>query len=211
MPLGFSGLRRVRPSVAQACKMTIYLTLSALVLSCRTLETFRMFRITTLGTSLSSLMCLAWIKSLLVRWHIMVVFTQVHLLTLWSGIVGMLFPLALAWWEVCYLMSQQVHLSCLGVTCNFVNVPSGRLWGLHFLGKLPHLACWKLLQISIEIIYGFENKLHLLGKTRKYLNARYFLFLVGTWQETLELEQHCTTHQLTDCLVWSLSAGQIWL
>ena len=56
---------------------------------------------------------------------------------------------------------------------------------IHFLAKLPHLACWKLLQINIRINYGFGDKLLILRrKTRIYLYARYLQFLVGTWQET---------------------------
>ena len=64
----------------------------------------------------------------------------------------------------------------------------------HFLGKLPHLTCRKLLKINIGFIYGFEDKLLIFRKSRIYFCARYLQFLVGTWQETLELELHCTTH-----------------
>ena len=156
---GFSGLGRLWSSVAQACKMTIFLILSALVLSWRTHETFNVFRITTPGTSISSLMCLICIKSFLVGWSFILVFTWVPLLTIWSGLVVMLLPLALAWWEVCSLMPQQVYLSHLGVTCNFFDVSNSWLWRLHLLDKLPHLACRKLLQINIGIIYGFGDKL----------------------------------------------------
>ena len=45
------------------------------------------------------------------------------------------------------------------ISLQLCDVPSSRLWRLCFLGKLPQLACWKLLQIYIIIIDGFDNKL----------------------------------------------------
>ena len=109
--------------------------------------TFYVLWNTTFGTSISSLMCLACIKSFLIGWLLIIVFDWVPLLTdlTWSELVRLLFPLAFVWWEVCSLMPQKINLSSFGVTCNFFYVPSGRLWGFHFFGKLPHLACWEFV------------------------------------------------------------------
>ena len=145
MQLECSGLWRLWPSVLQACNITISLTISALVLSCRTLKTFYVLWMTTLWTSISYFMCLIWITFFLVRWPLILVLTWVPLLTLWSRPVGMLFPLVPAWLEVCSLVLHKISLSHLVVTCNLFYMPSNRLWGFHFLGKLPHLTCWKLL------------------------------------------------------------------
>ena len=43
-----------------------------------------------------------------------------------------------------------------------------------------------------------EKTPHLLRRTRKYLYARYLQFVVGIWQGTHVLVQHCTTHPQID-------------
>ena len=73
--LGVFWFGRLWPSVAQACKMTIYLTISALVLSCRTLKTFYVIWITTLGTTIYSLMSLVCIIFFPVGQSLIFVFT----------------------------------------------------------------------------------------------------------------------------------------
>ena len=153
--------------------------------------------------------CLAWIKNFLKGWSFILMFTWVPLL--WSRLVGMLFPLALAWWEVCSLMPHEINLSHLGITCNLFDVPSGRL-GIPSSWQAASpcmLETW--INLYLNHWWSSRQTLHLLRNTRRHLCARYLQFLVGIWKETLELEQHCTTYQLTNCLAWSLSAGQIWL
>ena len=71
---------------------------------------------------------------------------------------------------------------------------------VYFEDSIFLASCLALLagnfKINIRIIYGFGYKLLILPeKIRIYLCARYSQFLVGTWQDTLELELHCTTHQ----------------
>ena len=92
-----------------------------------------------------------------------------------------LFLLVLVWWEVSSLKSHQVHLSCLGVTCNLFYVPSSRLWRLNLLSKLTHLVCWKLLQIYIGMMDGF-------GKTSSSLRKN---------------------HKLSQCKILSVSDGYL--
>ena len=166
--------------IAHVCTLSIFTAGLVLELPCKTLETFYVLWITTLWTSILPLMNMVRTKSLLVGWSWMVVLTWVPLLTLWSGLVRMLSLLALAWWEVCSLMSYQVHLNHLAVTCNLFYVMCSILWWFHLFSKLPNFACRKLLQINITIIDG----LHLWGKTGIFLCAQYLQFLVGTWQET---------------------------
>ena len=172
MHFGWTGFKRFSLLVTQASKVTIFMAIPALVLSCKTLELFYVFGISTLVTSVSSTMGLVWIKSFLVGLSFILVFTWVTFLTFWSGLVGMLFLLALAWWVVCSLMPQKAHLGCLQVTCNFFYMSSSRLWGLHFLGKLPYLACWKPLQINIGIIHGFGDKLLIFEEKPEYMSMQ---------------------------------------
>ena len=151
--------KRLPLHVTQAREVTIFMAIPALVFSCRTFDPFYMFVISTLVMSISSIMCLAWIKSFLIWWSFILVFTWVALLTFLSGLMGMLFLLALTWWEVCLLMS-------------FV-ISSGRHWRLHFLGKLPPCACWKLLKINIGTIHGLGDKLFILQEKPEYISAQH--------------------------------------
>ena len=114
-------------------------------------------------------MGLVRIKSLLVGWHLMIVFTWVPLLTLWSGLKRLLFPHTLAWWEVCSLMSHQVHLNHLGVTCNLFYMMCSRLW---WLSKLSDFVWRKLLQIYITCIDGLGNKLFIFEKKPEYISMQ---------------------------------------
>ena len=143
MCLRVSWLERYLLLIAQASKVPIFIAGHALKLSSRTFKTFDVFRILTLGTSVSSLMCSAWIKSWLVGWSLILVFTWTPLVTPWFNLMGILFLLGFAWWEVSSLMPHEITLCCLGVTCNCFDVSSGWLWRLHLLGKLPHCACRK--------------------------------------------------------------------
>ena len=188
--------------------MIIFTAGLALELPCRTLETSYVFGITTLWTSISSLMCLVWIKPFLAEWSLILFFTWVPLLTLWSGLVRMLFPLALAWWEVCSFMHHQVHLSTLGVTC-FMSLAVDFEDSI-FLASCLILLAGNFSRSILESLIVLETSSSSLRKNQKISQCKILAVLVGNWQETLQLELHCTTHLLNDCLVWSLSAGQIW-
>ena len=149
--------------------MSIYVTSLTLQLSFRTLETFYFLGISTHWTSIFSLMCLFRIKFPLVGSHLLVVFTCISLVTLWSWLERLLFPLALAWWEVHSLMSYQIDWGHLGVTCNLFDVMCFSLWCLHLLCKLPDFACRKLLQMYTAIIYGFGHTLFIFHKEPEYI------------------------------------------
>ena len=198
MCLGCSGFGRLWPSVAKVCKMTISLTISALVLSCRTHETFNEFRITTHRTSISSFMCLACIRFFLVGWSFIPVCTWVPFLALWSELVRLLFLHAHAWGSLFYDTSKD-QLELLGVTCNIFYVPSGRLWRFHFLGKLPHLACWKLLQIYIWTIDGLGDKLLIFSENQNILLCK-ILAVSGGYLEKDNWAWTALYHSSTDQL-----------
>ena len=144
------------------------------------------------------------ITFLFVGWHLMlIVFTLVPLVTGWSYLERM-FLLVLAWWEVCSLMSHQIDLGHLGVTCNLFDVICCDV--MAFEASIFLASCLTLLagNFSKSILLPFmvwTQTLHLSRRTRLYLYARYLQFLVGTWQETLVHVQHCTTHLLTYFLV----------
>ena len=124
--VGFLDLKDDCFFVEQTGKMTIFVTGLALELLGRIIETFYMFGIATLWTSISSFMCLAWIK-LLKGWSLILVFTWIPLVTLWSRLVRMLFLLGIAWWVVCSLMPHKINLCHLRVTCNCFDVFCGWL------------------------------------------------------------------------------------
>ena len=68
--------------------------------------------------SLFSFISVFRINFLLVGWHLLIVFTWIPLVALLSWLERFTFLLILAWWEVCFLMSYQIDLGCLRVTCN---------------------------------------------------------------------------------------------
>ena len=183
--------------------MTTFSAVLTLKLPHRTLETFYVLWITTIWTSISSLMSLGRIKSFLVGWYLMVVFTWVPLVTLWSGLVGMLFPLALDLWEVCSLMSHQIHLSHLGITCNLFYVMCGRLWWLHLLSKLPNFACRKLLQINVRIIDGLGNKFFILEEKPEYISVQdtcSFWWVLG--------KRHLCLYSIVPLIYWLIALSE---
>ena len=109
-------------------------------------------------------MSLIRIKCLLVGWPLMIVFTWIPLVTLWFRLERLLSLLAPTCQGLFSLMSHQIDLSHLGVTCNFFNMMCCRLWCLQHLCKLPDFACRKLLQICITIIDGLVNKFFIFEK-----------------------------------------------
>ena len=143
--------------VAEATEMTIFVTVFTLILSCRTLEPFCMFGISTRMTSIFSLMDLAMIEFFLVGWLLLIVITWVPLVTIWSGLVMLLFPLGFSWWELCSLMPHNINLGHLGVTWNCFNVSSSWLWGFHLLGNLSYLAAENVSKSMLESLMVLET------------------------------------------------------
>ena len=193
MHLGCSRLERYFLLVAQACKITTFTASLALELPSRTLETFYVLWITTLWTSISSLISLTRTKFYLVGWHLMIVFTYVPHVSLWSRLVRMLFLLALVWWEVCSLMSHQVHLSHLGVTCNLYYVICVRLWWLHLLSKLPNFA-GNFSRSTLESLMVLETNSSSLSKKQNISICKILALSGGYLPRDTFLVQHCTTH-----------------
>ena len=103
-----------------------------------------------------SLLLCAWFGSNLLKGGLWFLCSLgIPLVTLWSRLVRMLFPLGFAWWEVCSLMPHKINLCHLGVTCNCFDVFSSWLWRFHLLGKLPPpylqetclKQCWESLMV----------------------------------------------------------------
>ena len=176
----------------------------ALKLSCRAFKNFNMYIISKLGTSISSLMCLAWIKS----W-------------LGSGLWFFCSPKYLLWlfdldlWEFCFhlaLLGGRSVLWCLlRLTCATWESLAIALMCLTvdfedsiFLASCLTLLAGNLSKSMLEPWWFWKQTPHLLRRTRKYLYARYLEFLVGTWQGTLGFVQYCTTHPQNDCICLKL-------
>ena len=136
--------------------MSIFMTRFTLIFLGRTIETFHMSGIATLGTSISTCIGLFRIKLPPVGWHLLLL-TCIPLVTGWSWLER-LFLLVLAWWEVCALMSHQIDLGHFGVTCNLFDVIHSCLRCLHLLCKLSDYACRKLNKIYYTVIDGFWHK-----------------------------------------------------
>ena len=148
-------------------------------------------------------MCLIRIKFLLIGWHLLTVFTWIPLVAPWSRLERLLFPLALAWWEVCSLMSHQIDLWCLGFTCNLFNMMYRSFRCLHLFCKLPDFACRNLLQIYIAIIYALGNKLFIFQKEPEYISMQdtcCFWWVLG--------KRHLCLYCIVPLTYWSISLSE---
>ena len=101
--------------------MSILVTSFTLKLLGRTLETFHMFGISTLGTCLSFLVWACLGSNFFLYGGTCWCSLEYHCVTGWAWLEGV-FLLVLSWWEVCTLMSHQMDLGCLVVTCNLFDV-----------------------------------------------------------------------------------------
>ena len=142
----------------------------ALKFLCWTLETFNVIWISTLLATLLVLVNILGIKAILV---IVLPVTCIILVTGWSKLHKGLHLLVLACWEVCALMSQQIDLSCLGVTCHLLDVPVGCLGTFHLLCKLPDLAWRTPVQVYVAIIDCLGDKLFILKEEPKDVPMKY--------------------------------------
>ena len=84
--------------------------------------------------------------------------TCIILVTDWSRFHTGFSLLVLACWEVCALMSHQIDLSHLGVTCHLIDVPGSHLITLHLPCKLPDLVCRNLAQVYVAVINCLGDK-----------------------------------------------------
>ena len=71
------------------------------------------------------------------------------LVTPWCWLKGL--PPAFAWWEVCLLVSHQVDLGCLGITCYLLDVLHSCFGCFHLLCKLPDLACREPVKVNTAV------------------------------------------------------------
>ena len=77
-------------------------------------------------------------------------------------------------------------------------MPNSRLWRLHLLGKLPHLACWKLLLIYIGIIDGFGNQILFFKKKTENISMQdtcSFWWVLGKKYLSFTVLYHSSTEQ----------------
>ena len=182
--------------LTEACEVPILVTRLELKLLCWTLETFNVIWIFPLLTYLLVLVYILGIKALLV---IALPVTCIIVVTGWSRLQKELPHLVFACWEVFVLMSHQIDLSQLGVTCHLLDVPGSCLRTLHFLYKFPDLACRKLVQVYVSVINCLGDKLFIFQeKTKRCPCEVSWLFLGDMWTK------QCTIHQLTCFLARSL-------
>ena len=80
-----------------------------------------------------------------------------------------------------------------------------------FLASHCSLLAGNLSKSIFESLMVLETNSSSFKKKPENICARYLQFLVHAWQESLGLEHDCITHQLNNCLVWGLSACQIWV
>ena len=143
MCFGSSGLKRHLFLVTQACEMSMLVTsFIHWNLLAGHLKPSTYLESPHLEHLFFSYMGLFRIKLLLVWWYLLFVFTWIPLVAEWSWLERLL--LLLTWWEVCVLMSHQIDLGHLGVTCNLFGVMHCDLWCFHLLCKLPVFVCREL-------------------------------------------------------------------
>ena len=139
----------------QAGKVAKFMTTLALVLFCRASNTFQVGRIATFATSIFLLVCSSGVKALLVVACLPLICVFVlyrHWLCL--GLLLLVFTM----WELSALVSHEVNLGNLHITCHLLDMPGCSFWALIFLCKLAHLACWEFVQIYTSLINGFRYK-----------------------------------------------------
>ena len=83
-------------------------------------------------------------------------------------------------------MSYQINLCHLGVTCHLLDMLGSHLRTLHLLCKLPELACGKLVQVYVAIIYCLGDKLFIFQEEPKrslwsILAVSWGYLAEGTW------------------------------
>ena len=78
------------------------------------------------------------------------------------GLHGCSFLLVLPSWHLCVLVSQEIDLGSLWVTCYLFDMVCCSLRAFKLFGKLPHLACRELFQIYTSITDGLGNKLFIM-------------------------------------------------
>ena len=120
--------------VAQATKMTSLLTNTTLVLTCWSSEPYSMLGVTTFITHVR--LCVLWIKSSLFLWLSCIFIMLVGFLPKLDG-----FSLFLAGWYLFMLMSQEINLHHLWVSCKLFNMLCCSLGTFYPFYKLVHCTC----------------------------------------------------------------------
>ena len=146
----------------QACEVSILVTGLTLIFLSWAFESFNMPGIPTFRTPIFACMSLLGIKLSSVFWNLL--FTYLSLDTLWSLLEG--FPLAYAWWKICSLVSHQIDLGYLLVSCLLLDVSCSCLGCFHLL-CLPNLACRELDKVNTALIEGLRHKLFIFQEKPK--------------------------------------------
>ena len=103
--------------------------------------------------------------------------TCIVLLTGWSRFNKGLPLLVLACWEVCTLVSHQIDLSHLGITCQL-------------LSKQPDLACQEPVKVYITVIDCLGDKLFILEEKPKDVSMKYLGCFWGVLSQS-NLDLYC--------------------
>ena len=136
----------------------IFVTGLELELPSRTLETFNMLWITTLGTSISSFVCLVWIK----------------LLKGWSD------SLIYACWKVVSACSCLVGIQFLDASCNYFDVSSGLSVKTPFsLASCLTLHAGNLSRSILELFYGLGENSSSFRQTKQNISLCKILAVSG--------------------------------
>ena len=130
--------------VAQATKMTILVTISALALASWTSKPFYMLWVTTLWISFLTYACLIRILSLKYFWlsFSLFFFIVILLVMILPRFERFPFSLELAWQKLSALVVHQINLCYMWVTCYLLDMFGCCLGAFHLFCKLPDIVCW---------------------------------------------------------------------
>ena len=159
--------------------------------------------ISTFGTSDLVVMCILWVKPLLVVGLHLVIFIAM-LLVVWLFRLHRWLLLIFAWWQICALVPEEIDLYSLWVTCYLIYMLCGGFRALHFWQAGALCLCEIYPSLHFDHWWFLTQTPHHARKTRKCPREGSWHFLGGIWLDWLVLVPHCTIHLYYGFLAWSL-------
>ena len=137
----FVFIQAISLLITQATEVAKFMTNLTLVLACWTPKPFSVEGVTTFWISVWH--CVLRIKSSFIFLWPSWFFIIKHV-GFFPKLEGFIFPLGLAGWYLCALMSQEINLYCLWVSCDLFNMFYSGMGTFQLLFQLAHCTCWKL-------------------------------------------------------------------
>ena len=157
-----------------------------------------MLRVTTFRTPIFACVNLSGIKPSLVWWDLLI--TWGSPVTQWSWLKC--FPLAFAWWGVCLLVSHQIDLSCLWVTCYYLMCLTVALDVSIFFACCMTLLVGNLSRSILLSLMVFTQILYFQEKP-KYITMKDICSFLWILSET-----HFSLYSIVRLIHWSIALAK---